>query len=68
MTLDIFWIDCWLQDKLFGLGLLTIKREELIRSLFSIYWNDGELLIDLFWFRILTTFPSCWFIKPDRQL
>ena len=57
MTFNIFWIDVWIKDKLFGIGFLTIKQEELHRSLSSIYWNDGELLIDLFWIRILTTVP-----------
>ena len=28
--------------------------ERTLRNLFSIYWNDRELMIDLFWFRIVT--------------
>jgi len=54
MKLDLFWIDFWPQDKLFGFGLFCIKREEIVRNLFSIYWNDRDLMIDLFWIRILT--------------
>ena len=57
MTLDLLWVDIWFRDRLFGFGFITIKGEEFIRSLFSIYWNDGELLVDLFWFRVLTTVP-----------
>lgn len=68
MTLDLFWIDFWLQDRLFGFGLFSIKREETMRSLFSIYWNEGELLIDLFWFRIYTKHPFWfwWFYKEEK--
>jgi len=57
MTLNLFWVDFWLKDRLFGIGLFTVKQEELHRSLFSIYWNDGETLIDLLWFRIYSDFP-----------
>ena len=54
MTVDAMWFDFYWPEKLFGFGVFTIKRENLHRSLFSIYWNDGDLLIDLGWFRILT--------------
>ena len=67
MTIDLFWLDFWFQDGLFGLGACTVKREGYIRSLFSIYWNDGELLVDLLWFRIVTTFPLLWFIKEVKN-
>jgi len=54
MTFDSFWFDFYLQDKLFGFGFCSIKNENLFRSLLSIYWNDREILIDLFWIRIYT--------------
>ncbi|KKK63197.1 hypothetical protein LCGC14_2996680 [marine sediment metagenome] len=59
MTFNLFWIDFWLSDHLFGFGLCCFKtdgwcREAKFRNLFSIYWNDKELMIDLFWFRIVT--------------
>ncbi len=56
MTFNLFWIDYYWVDKLFGFGFCTIKTENKVRSLFSIYWNDRDLLIDLFWFRIVTYF------------
>jgi len=56
MSFNLFWLDFWLQDRLFGFGFFTFEGEELHRSLFSIYWNNGELMIDLLWFRILTYF------------
>ena len=59
MTIDLFWIDFFLKERLFGFGILSIKNDDWFnRSLLSIYWNDGELLIDLLYFRVVTTF---WF-------
>ncbi|MEE9302679.1 MAG: hypothetical protein V3U84_02730 [Thiotrichaceae bacterium] len=57
MNLHFAWIDFWWVDYLFGFGLLTINTGERSRSLLSIYWNDGELLIDLLWLRVYTGFP-----------
>ena len=54
MTFDLAWFDFFFKDRIFGFGFLTYKGENIIRSLFSIYWNDRELMIDLFWIRILT--------------
>ncbi|KKN02404.1 hypothetical protein LCGC14_1118060 [marine sediment metagenome] len=59
MTFDLFWIDFYPSDRLFGFGLFGIRTEDssgerTLRNLFSIYWNDRELMIDLFWFRIVT--------------
>lgn len=59
MTFYLFWADFWFWDNLFGFGILSVKREDFYRSLFAIYYNDGELLIDLFWFRIITVY-SFW--------
>ena len=67
MIFYLFWIDFFIKDKLFGIGLLTFKFEELVRSFFCIYWNDGELLIDLLWFRIVTTAPYMWFYKDPNE-
>ena len=66
MGIGMFWIDCWWQEKSFGFGFLTFKFENLTRSFFSIYWLDGELLVDLFWLRVLTTCPSVWFIRRNN--
>ncbi len=61
MSFNLFWLDFYLQEKLFGFGILNFKNsEDINRNLFSIYWNDRELLIDLFWIRILTTYVW-WF-------
>ncbi len=57
LSVDFFW-----SDRLLGLGIATITLENLVRSLFLIYWNNGDLLIDLFWFRVYTGFP---FNKED---
>lgn len=55
MQFTLFWIDFFLKDKLLGFGLCSIKNYEGIhRNLLSIYWNDGDLLIDFFWFRVLS--------------
>lgn len=63
MTFQLFGFDFYLQDKLFGFWLFGIHNQEEPRNLFCIYWNDGELLIDLFWVRILSIFPSIYFTK-----
>lgn len=52
MTFNLLWIDYWFAEQLFGFGFFTFKQEESIRSLIAIYWNDGELLFDLFWIRL----------------
>ena len=57
MIFDLLWFDIWIKDRLFGFGIFSIKQPDIHRSLFSIYWNDGELLIDLFWFHVLTAAP-----------
>ena len=51
MTFRLFWIDIFVKERLFGFGFFTLG-EEFIRSFLSVYWNDRELLIDLFWIRI----------------
>ena len=67
MTFDLFWIDFFIKDRLFGFGIFTIKRDETIRSFLSIYSNDGELLMDLLWFRIYTNFPFWyWWLHKDE--
>jgi hypothetical protein len=66
MTLDLFWADFWIQDRLFGFGLCTLKGSNFIKSLFSIYWNDRELLVDLFWIRILTYTVLIGYKEPNE--
>ena len=63
MTFNLFGIDFYLLDKLFGFWGVTFKdvEKEIHRSLFALYWNDGNLLIDLFWFHIVDTYPKYWF-------
>lgn len=67
MTLDLLWIDFFLRDRLFGFGIVSVKGKDIHRSLFAIYWNDGELLIDLCWFRIFATFPLWWLKDNERK-
>ena len=64
MTFDLFGIDFYRKDEFFGFWLGAIKNidKEMHRSLFGIYWNDGNLLIDLFWFHIVDTYPIDWVI------
>ncbi len=57
MNLRFLWLDFYWADKLFGFGIGSIVLEAWARSLLSIYWNDGELLIDVLWFRVLTAYP-----------
>lgn len=55
MTFDLFWVDAYIEEKLFGFGVFTIKGMDSVRSrsLFSVYWADGMLLLDLFYFKVL---------------
>ena len=68
MKLSLLWVDFYIKDNLFGIGILTAKNDENIKSLLSFYWNDGELLIDLFWFRIYSKYPFFfwWFYKDEK--
>ena len=53
MEFTLLWIDLFPKDRLFGFGVFSIKNYgALNRNLLSIYWNNGELLIDLLWFRV----------------
>lgn len=49
MTFSIFGIDFYLKYKLFGFWLLSFKSENP-RSLFGIYWSNGTLIFNFFWF------------------
>jgi len=53
MTIDLAWIDFYLKDRLFGFGFLSITNELKFKSLFAVYWNDRQLLVDLFWIRVI---------------
>ena len=54
MGFALLWIDFFLKEKLFGFGIGGVEKHNgFDKSLFSIYWNNGALLIDFFWFRIL---------------
>lgn len=53
MKFSLLWIDLFLKDNLVGFGFCSSKNYDgFHRSLLAIYWNDGELLIDLLWFRV----------------
>lgn len=54
MTFDLFWIDIFFEERLFGFGVFSLKRDNVPYNLLAIYWNDGELFIDLFWLRLPT--------------
>ena len=62
MTIDLFWVDLFAYDKLFGFGLGTVKTDKSHRSLLSVYYNDGEVLLDMLWFNIYQNHPF-WFWK-----
>jgi hypothetical protein len=51
MTFDLFWIDCFMEDKLWGFGLFSFQGAEEPKSLLSFYWKEDCLTIYLFWFR-----------------
>lgn len=53
MTFDLFWMDVSKRDEMFGFGLITIHTGYIFRSLFSVWWTSGDLIIDMFWFRIM---------------
>jgi len=54
MEFALLWIEITPKDKQFGLGLGEIKNcDNDGKNLIAIYWNTDELLIDLFWFRIV---------------
>jgi len=57
MTFTLFGIDFYLQDKIFGFYLCTLKDGDWhSKSLFTIYYSDSTLFLDLFWIRILTRY------------
>ncbi len=57
MTFNLLSVDFFWSDRLFGFSLASVHTENNGRGLFIIYWNDGDLLIDLLWFRVYTGFP-----------
>ena len=61
MTFTLFGFDFYWIDRLFGFWFCSVKIETesntIHKNLFRIYWSDGEFIIDLFWFRILTAYP-----------
>ena len=72
MNFKLFWIDFWLDDRLMGFGFFTVEVTvedgfESQRSLFEIYYSDGEIFIDFFWFHIYVAVPFWfwWFHKEE---
>lgn len=51
MTFNFIWIDFWPTN--FGFGIFSVETANLFRNLFSIYWSDGDLLVDLFYIRVV---------------
>lgn len=56
MHFTLAFIDFFIPEQVFGFGILGVDScdDFIHRYLFSIYWNDGEISIDLFWFKIFT--------------
>ena len=49
MMFQLFGIDCFIKEKLFGFWLCSIQdqNQDFCKSLLSIYYDDGLLSIDL---------------------
>ena len=54
MNLDILGIDFLYKEKCFGIWVLSIKNyESFRRSLFTLYYAEGEWFFDLFFMKII---------------
>lgn len=51
MNFNLFGIDIISAERLFGFWVFNIKIIENQRSLFGIYYSDGELYVDIFFIR-----------------
>ncbi len=54
MTFQLFGFDIFPQERLFGFWFCGIDGTNTHRHLFSIYYNDGEILVDVLFCRVLT--------------
>ena len=65
MTFQLFGIDTYWSERLFGFWLVAFvnTEKEIHKSLFGMYWNDGNFTIDLLWFRAVDTWPRYWLDK-----
>ncbi|KKN31162.1 hypothetical protein LCGC14_0826710 [marine sediment metagenome] len=53
MTFNIFGFDFYWIEKCFGFWICIIKNINMgSRSLFALYYADGDLIINLFWFHL----------------
>jgi len=54
MTFQLFGFDVMPQDRLFGgwIGKIKLWRIDMVRSLISVYYNDGEWIINILWCRV----------------
>ena len=56
MSLQLFGFDCIPDDTLFGLWIIDVtiwkKYDSIKRSLFSLYYSDGEWIFNLCFFNI----------------
>lgn len=52
MNFNLFGFDLFWQDRLYGFWFCGIKTTNLHRHLFSIYYSDGELIIDVLFIRV----------------
>lgn len=53
MSLQLFGFDFIRLDSLYGFWFFEVKNwnKDLHRSLLSIYWNDGEFIVDFLFMR-----------------
>ena len=47
MTFTLFGTDFYWKYKLFGFWIGRLRNEEFNRSLFCVYWNNGELILEI---------------------
>ena len=53
MRFDLFGFDFFPKDKLFGLWFCAVRDyEDIHKSLFSLYYADGEIFFELFYLTI----------------
>ena len=56
MQFSLFGVDLFPKDNLYGVWVGGYKNyDDVNRHLFMIYWNDGELLVEVGWMRLFTT-------------
>ena len=51
MSFILFGIDIIPKENLYGIMFLTVNKSDDSRSLFTIYYSDGELIVELLFMR-----------------